>query len=304
MHILLTGGAGYIGTACVAELATHPDVEKIVVYDNLSRGNYNLFLGKNLNQHKISFIHGDLLDSRTLKKALEGVDTVLHCAAKVTTPFANIDAHIYEQVNHWGTAELTYALEESAVKKLLFLSSAAVYGHTMSPANEKSSPHPESFYSISKLKAEKHVYRLTDKMNVIILRLGNVYGYSKSMRFDAVINKFVFDAHYTGRITINGSGKQSRSFISIDKTRDALMAILKKDIPSGIFNLVDKNLTIMEIAEAMNQVYPGIESFFINQNYTGFQLEVERTTKLNEFFQVPETDFIEELIEFKNSFAF
>ena len=82
------------------------------------------------------------------------------------------------------------------------------------------------------------------------------------------------------------------------------MAILKKDIPSGIFNLVDKNLTIMEIAEAMNQVYPGIESFFINQNYTGFQLEVERTTKLNEFFQVPETDFIEELIEFKNSFAF
>lgn len=304
MQILLTGGAGYIGTACVAALATNPHVEKIIVYDNLSRGNYNLFLGKNLNQHKITFINGELLDSRTLKKALDGVDTVLHAAAKVTTPFANIDAHIYEQVNHWGTAELTYALEESAVKKLIFISSAAVYGHTLSPANEKSSPHPESFYSISKLKAEKHVHRLTEKMNVIILRLGNVYGYSKSMRFDAVINKFVFDAHFKGRITINGSGNQSRSFISIDKTRDALLAILENELPSGIYNLVDKNLTIMEIAEAMNRVYPGVESFFINQNYMGFQLEVERESLLNQYFQVPETDFMEELLQFKNSFAF
>lgn len=304
MNVLITGGAGYIGTELVASLAMLPNVKKIIVYDNLSRANYNLFIGTNLNSHKISFKNGDILDSRKLKQALMDVDIVFHFAAKVTTPFANTDAHIYEQVNHWGTAELTYALEESKVKKFIFLSSAAVYGHTVSSADEKTTPSPESFYSISKLKAEKHVLRLTDKMNTIILRLGNVYGYSKSMRFDAMINKFIFDAHFTGRITINGSGNQSRAFISIDKTRDALAQIFEKEIPSGVYNLVDKNMQVLQVVEAVNEVFPGVESFFINQNYTGFQLEVKRESALFSFIDFPVTDFTEELINFKNRFAF
>ena len=291
MNVLITGGAGYIGTELVASLTMLPDVKKIMIYDNLSRANYNLFIGTNLNSHKISFLNGDILDSRKLKQALIDVDIVFHFAAKVTTPFANTDAHIYEQVNHWGTAELTYALEESAVKKFIFLSSAAVYGHTGSAADEKTTPSPESYYSISKLKAEKHVLRLMDTMNTIILRLGNVYGYSKSMRFDAMINKFIFDAHFTGRITINGSGNQSRAFISIDKTRDVLTQVFQKKIPSGVYNLVDKNMQLLQVAEAVNEVYPGIESFFINQNYTGFHLEVKRESALFSYIDFPVTDF-------------
>ena len=144
-------------------------------------------------------------------------------AAKVTTPFANTDGHIYEQTNHWGTAELTYALEESNVKQLIFLSSTGVYGNTTEAVNENSIPQPDSFYSISKLRAEQHVKRLSDKIKTIIIRLGNVYGYSKSMRFDAVINRFMFDAHFTNRITINGAGSQHRSFIHIDKTTDVFL---------------------------------------------------------------------------------
>lgn len=304
MNVLITGGAGYIGTELVASLTMLPDVKKIIIYDNLSRANYNLFIGTNLNSHKISFLNGDILDSRKLKQALIDVDIVFHFAAKVTTPFANTDAHIYEQVNHWGTAELTYALEESAVKKFIFLSSAAVYGHTGSAADEKTTPSPESYYSISKLKAEKHVLRLMDTMNTIILRLGNVYGYSKSMRFDAMINKFIFDAHFTGRITINGSGNQSRAFISIDKTRDVLTQVFQKKIPSGVYNLVDKNMQLLQVAEAVNEVYPGIESFFINQNYTGFHLEVKRESALFSYIDFPVTDFKDELLHFKKRFAF
>lgn len=304
MIVLITGGAGYIGTELVASLTILPAVDKIIIYDNLSRANYNLFIGSNLNSHKISFINGDILDSRKLKQALAGVDIVFHFAAKVTTPFANTDAHIYEQVNHWGTAELTYVLEESAVKKFIFLSSAAVYGHTVSAANEHTTPSPESFYSISKLKAEKHVLRLMDKMNTIIIRLGNVYGYSKSMRFDALINKFVFDAHFTGRITVNGSGNQSRAFISVEKTNAALTQLFLKEIPSGVYNLVDKNMQVLQVVESVNEVFPGIETFFINQNYTGFQLEVKRASALFSYIDFPESNFTEELLHFKNRFAF
>jgi UDP-glucose 4-epimerase len=65
-----------------------------------------------------------------LRNVLKNIDIVFHFAAKVTTPFANTDGHIYEQTNHWGTAELTYAFEESNVKQLVFLSSTGVYGNT------------------------------------------------------------------------------------------------------------------------------------------------------------------------------
>src|SRR3954464_2173251 len=113
MKVLVTGGAGYIGTELTNALIARPDVEEVIIYDNLSRGNYNFFLGLRLANHtKIRFIKGELLDSRALKKVLKGVDVVYHLAAKVTTPFANADSHVYEQVNHWGTAELVYAIED------------------------------------------------------------------------------------------------------------------------------------------------------------------------------------------------
>src|SRR5690242_4533399 len=181
MNILITGGAGYIGTELIYRLSEINEIENIVVYDNLSRGNYNLFIGHKVPTKKIRFIQGEILNSRKLRNALKNIDVVFHLAAKVTTPFANTDGHIYEQTNHWGTAELTYALEESNVKKLIFLSSTGVYGNTKQAANEESLPEPDSFYSISKLRAERHVNRLVDKMDTIIIRLGNVYGYSKSM---------------------------------------------------------------------------------------------------------------------------
>lgn len=304
MNILITGGAGYIGTELIYRLGEMNEVENIVVYDNLSRGNYNLFIGHKIASAKVKLIQGEILDSRKLRTALKNIDIVFHLAAKVTTPFANTDGHIYEQTNHWGTAELTYALEESGVKKLIFLSSTGVYGNTKQAANENTLPEPDSFYSISKLRAEQHVKRLSDKINTIIIRLGNVYGYSKSMRFDAVINRFMFDAHFTNRITINGSGSQHRSFIHINQTTDVLVQLIKNDIAGGIYNLADKTLSILDIVEVMKIIYPDMECFFINQNYTGHNLEVERNSSILNYVSLPESTLEDELKAFKERFTF
>jgi UDP-glucose 4-epimerase len=304
MNILITGGAGYIGTELVYTLGEMNEVESIVVYDNLSRGNYNLFIGHKVASPKVKFVQGEILDSRRLRNVLKNIDIVFHLAAKVTTPFANTDGHIYEQTNHWGTAELTYALEESNVKQLVFLSSSGIYGNTTAPVNENSLPQPDSFYSISKLRAEQHVKRLSEKMKTIIIRLGNVYGYSKSMRFDAVINRFMFDAHFTNRITINGAGSQHRSFIHINKTTDLLAQLLKVEVPGGIYNLADKTLSILDIVEVMKTIYPDLESFFINQNYTGHNLEVERQSALLNYVSLSESSLEDELKEFKSKFTF
>ena len=118
MKILITGGAGYIGTELTKYLLQNKEIKEITVYDNLSIGHANFFLGKEYPKGtRLKFVNGDILDSRLLRKSLVGIDTVIHLAAKVTTPFANNDPHFYEQINHWGTAEVTYAEEERYVRK-------------------------------------------------------------------------------------------------------------------------------------------------------------------------------------------
>jgi UDP-glucose 4-epimerase len=304
MNILITGGAGYIGTELVRHLVTLPQVDHILIYDNLSRGNYNLFMGNRLEAPKVKFVLGDLLDSRKLRKVLQGIDVVYHLAAKATTPFDNTDSHFYEQVNHWGTAELVYAVEESSVSKFIYASSASVYGSSKEEMDEQSIPNPGTFYGISKLRGEAHVQRLSDKYNPLILRCGNVYGYSASMRFDAVINRFMFDANFNNRISINGNGKQYRSFIHIDKVVDALAQVLLKDVPAGIYNLTDKNLQMLDLVDVMKEIFPSLEFIFINQHLTLKEVRLNARSRLLEYISLPETELKQELISFKERFAF
>lgn len=304
MKLLITGGAGYIGTELVYRLSANSGIDKIIIYDNLGRGNYNLFLGDRIANPKVQFINGDILDSRKIRKVLDGIDKVIHLAAKVTTPFANIDSHSFEQINHWGTAELIYAVEESAVKQFIFMSSSSVYGSSKEEADENTLPSPDSFYAISKWRAEEHVKRLFDKMNTQILRCGNVYGYSKSMRFDAVINRFMFDANYTNRVTINGNGKQYRSFIHVEKVTHILEQLLLQQISSGIYNLSDKNLEVLELVDVVKQLYSDLEFQFINQHLEMQQLKVKQESKLYQYIPLPASDLFDELKKFKEKFSF
>ena len=155
MKVMITGGAGYIGTELTQQLLKNPEIEEIIIFDNLSRKNFNLFIGHNkLTNDRIRFILGDILDSYKLRKIIGEVDVVYHLAAKVLTTFANDDPHMFEQVNHWGTAELSYALEQSEVKKVIYLSSSSVYGDTEEQIYEDTTPQPRTYYGISKLNGE------------------------------------------------------------------------------------------------------------------------------------------------------
>lgn len=308
MNVLVTGGAGYIGTELVNLLVSNEAVEKVIVYDNLSRLNYNLFLGLKLQRHqKISFIKGELLDSRSLRKALKGVDVVFHLAAKVTTPFAVSDSHAYEQVNHWGTAELVYAVEESnSIKKLIFTSSTGIYGSSEVPLDEDASPNPRTFYAISKRRAEEHVQRLMDKkIDTYIFRCGNVYGYSKSMRFDSVVNKFAFEANFNKLVTIQGNGKQSRPFIHVDLVAKALNNLLSAQLPVGTYNLVERSIQIFDIVDELKQLIPALEFIFINQHLKMHEINVKANEAVNSVLGISNPRSLkEELQEFLSRFSF
>jgi len=306
MNVLVTGGAGYVGTSLINKLAHEQKIEKIVIYDNLSRPNFNLFLGSRFaNSSKIHFVKGELLDSRNLKKALKDIDVVLHLAAKVTTPFANVDAHLYEQVNHWGTAELVYAVEESKVKHFVYMSSSGIYGSSESAVSETIEPKPQTFYAISKLRGEEHVRRLIPKIRTHILRCGNVYGYNQSMRFDAVINKFIFEANFEKRITVHGDGNQSRAFIHIDSVAVALTNLILTEVESGTYNLVERNVKIIDIVDELKQLLPDLEFIFINQHLKLNQLSVTVNHEFNNKLAMPEVRPLkDQLQEFISKFSF
>jgi UDP-glucose 4-epimerase len=308
MKVLVTGGAGYIGTELVSLLVSNEAVEKVIVYDNLSRMNYNLFLGLKLQKHqKLTFVKGELLDSRSLRKVLKGIDVVFHLAAKVTTPFAVSDSHAYEQVNHWGTAELVYAVEESnSIKKFIFASSTGVYGSSEVPLDESAEPSPKTFYAISKFRGEEHVRRLMDKkIDTYIFRCGNVYGYSKSMRFDSVMNKFAFEANFNKIVTIQGNGKQSRPFIHIDLVAKALNNLLSSSLPSGTYNLVERSIKVFDIVDELKQLIPELEFIFINQHLKMNEINVKSNDLVNGSLGISNPRSLkDELRDFLSRFSF
>ncbi len=306
MKVLILGGAGYIGAQLLDELVMRSDISEIVIYDNLSRANYSVFFGNRYKDaERIRFVNGELLDSRQLRKALTGTDVVYHLAAKVTTPFANTDPHFYEQVNHWGTAELVYAIEESDVSHVIYMSSTSVYGSSSEEVDEKTVPNPRTFYGISKLRGEEHVKRLSDTRKTHILRCGNVYGFNPSLRFDAVINKFVFEANFSKQLQIHGDGKQHRAFVHIRRGGKVLANILDGQLDPGTYNLVDRNLGVLDIVDELKMLIPPLEFIFINQHLQLRQLKVRTNTELMEKLGVEhKTTFREELEEFLEKLRF
>ena len=281
MKVVVTGGAGYIGAELCAVLANDPRVDELVIYDSLERGHFGVFMGPRLGTAKVRLVQGDVLDSRRLLQELAGADMIYHLAAKVTTPFSEAGHSQFEQVNHWGTAEVVYAIEEAAPKaRVVYLSSASVYGQAKGSALSSEKPSPRSAYGHAKLRGEAHMDRLGDNQPVCILRSGNVHGHGRCMRFDAVINRFVFQAHFQGRITIRGTGNQRRPFIHVDSVVATLAALLPPNQLVGTFDLVEEDHSVVELVEALRGPYPDMELLFVDQHLELQSLAVGRDARL------------------------
>lgn len=305
MKVLITGGAGYIGYSLVKKLLDDLDqLHSITIYDNLSRRNYSFFTEGRFDQKPVKFIQGDILDGRAMQKALEGIDCVVHLAAKVTTPFADSDAHSFDQVNHWGSAQIAYAIENSQVSKIIYLSSMSIYGDHVQAIDEFTLPNPHSFYGRSKLDGERQLSILKTNRQLYILRSGNVYGYNPSYRIDAVVNRFLFQANFQGKITINGSGEQHRSFIHVDKVAHAIVQLIKGQVEPGIYNLVEHNQTINDIAEAIKTLYPRLDLIYANHNVRMKDVLTVIPCRIWSKVPLPVRSFREELLDFKTRFSF
>jgi UDP-glucose 4-epimerase len=125
------------------------------------------------------------------------------------------------------------------------------------------------------------------------------------MRFDAVINKFVFDANFNKRITIQGDGHQSRPFIQVDQLSLMLSNLITSSLPRGTYNLVEHNRKVIDIVDQLKELLPDLEFLFMDHHVKMNNLVVLPNTNINRSLGVePSTTFKDELKDFLNQFAF
>jgi len=182
-NILVTGGAGYIGSHIVEQLVKK-NFLKIFIIDDLSTGH------KRLISKKAKFIKANINKTQLIKKIIlkNKIDTIIHLAAKTIVSESEKKPKLYYNVNVLGTQSLLNAAKNSSVKNFLFSSTAAVYGSKTRYVNENSKTSPDSVYGKTKLQAENLVKK-GFKKNYIILRYFNVVGASPSKKI-GLINKY------------------------------------------------------------------------------------------------------------------
>lgn len=235
MKTLVTGGAGFIGSNIIKQLIL--DGHDVTAYDNLSSG-----YRSNLDPYPDArFIEGDIRDDGKLNDAIKGAEVVFHLAASVGNK-RSINHPVEDaEINMLGTVKVLTAAVREGVRKIVFSSSAGIFGELKTlPIREDHPCEPDSPYGSSKLGAEKECLSFAKLFDIeaVCLRYFNVYG--PNQRYDAygnVIPIFVFKMLNGEPITIFGNGEQTRDFINV---RDVVQANLLAGNSSGVsgaFNL-------------------------------------------------------------------
>lgn len=216
MTVLVTGGAGFIGSHLVQRLVA--DGERVRVLDDLSNG-----FRANLDRidGEFEFIEGDLRNPDDLRHAVNGVDLVFHEGALGSVPRSIADPRTSFDVNVTGTLNLLVAARDAGVRRVVYASSSSVYGDTIvSPKHEGLIPNPLSPYAITKLSAEQlcGVFTRVYGLETVALRYFNVFGPHQNpiSQYAAVIPKFLTAITNGEQPIVYGDGEQSRGFTYIE----------------------------------------------------------------------------------------
>lgn len=267
--ILITGGAGYIGSALIRDIANDPKLgnPRVRVFDNLQR--HHLYGLLDLpSSGTYEFIEGDILDRFGIERAMEDVDTVIHLAAIVRTPFSFEHPEWTSQVNHWGTQTVVESALQAGVARFIHVSSASVYGSN-GHFTENDECKPVGPYAVSKFQAEREVITAGDRgLNATIIRLGTVFGNAPAVRFDAVAGRFVYLACAGKPLTIHGSGEQVRPMIHINDASDFLRHCLTNGPSDGrTVNVAAYHPTVLEIVDTLKRIAPQVITRFTQQDF-------------------------------------
>ena len=254
-HVLVTGAGGYIGSVLVDELLDAGfGVTAIDRY----------FFGEDVfAQHKQNprFIQRKI-DIRDLRpQDFEGIDVICDLAALSNDPSADIDPQLTEAINFAGRLHVATCAREAGVERYILSSSCSVYGVGEGDAADENSPaRPLTAYAKASLKAEQYTRELmSDRFTWSAIRNATVFGLSRRMRFDLVINLMTLDAVQKGKIFVLGGGRQWRPLIHVRDVAHAIIRIIqasKDKIHGELFNVGIANYQVLSLAYIVRETLP------------------------------------------------
>ncbi len=257
--VLVTGGAGYLGSVLVRKLLGQG--YGVIVLDALYFGDDSI---KDLYEKPdFIFIKGNIENIGDLSKALEKASYVIHLAGIVGDPACSVDPVFTIQTNFFATQAFIKLCKYYKIKRFIFASTCSVYGAAKNKLNEDSPTNPVSLYARSKLEAEDVLLSEADEsIDIVIMRMATLYGWSYRPRFDLVANLFAGKAAVGEDIIVQG-GSQRRPLLHLEDAASAFTLALKASknkVAGEIFNVgfTSENYTILEIAAMTEKSKEGV----------------------------------------------
>ncbi|MFN8247441.1 MAG: NAD(P)-dependent oxidoreductase [Ferruginibacter sp.] len=271
MKVLVTGGAGYIGSVLVRQLLQKGF--QVRAFDSLKFGGdalYDVMLNPGF-----EFMLGDIRNSEQVEKALEGIDAIAHLAAIVGDPACKKFSDEAKETNWNGSVALFEAAEKAGVKRFVFASTCSNYGKMPDPdsfVTETSALNPVSLYAELKVKFEKYLLeeRKDTKMCSTSLRFSTVYGFSPRIRFDLTVNEFTRNAAIHGEQEIWGA-QFWRPYCHVEDLARAVVLVLEspeEKVRANVFNVgsTEENYNKGMIIEEVCKVVPNVKVHYVESS--------------------------------------
>jgi len=271
MKVLVTGGAGYIGSVLVRQLLGKG--YKVRAFDSLKFGGdalYDVMLDPNF-----EFVKGDIRNAKEIEDALKGIDAVAHLAAIVGDPACKKFSDEANETNWIGSTALFEAAEKEGARRFVFASTCSNYGKMPDPdsfVTETSSLNPISLYAELKVKFEKYLLEERKDSNICstALRFSTVYGFSPRIRFDLTVNEFTRNATIHGKQEIWGA-QFWRPYCHVDDLARSIVLVLETNeekVRSNVFNVgsTEENYNKGMIIEEVCKVVPDVKVNYIEIN--------------------------------------
>ena len=254
-RVLVTGGAGFIGSNLVRGLLERGD--EVRVLDNFSTGSRG-----NLDGLDVDVVEGELRSYERVHNAVRGVELVYHLGALGSVPRSVQDPLTSSAVNVEGTLNVLLAARDEGIRRVVFSSSTSVYGTSRErPTKESAPPDPVSPYGVAKLAAERYCVsftRIYESFETVVLRYFNVFGPRQTphSQYAAVVPLFLTAVAAGEPITVHGDGEQSRDFTYVGNVVDATIRAAEADGASGrIFNVAAGSpASVNEVADTIGRI--------------------------------------------------
>lgn len=271
MKVLVTGGAGYIGSVLVRQLLNKG--YKVRVLDSLKFGGealYDVMMHPNF-----EFFNGDIRDTVAVENALVGIDAIAHLAAIVGDPACKKFSEEANETNWTGSVALFEAAERAGVKRFVFASTCSNYGKMSDPnsfVTEESELRPVSLYAELKVKFEQYLLkeRKDSKICSTALRFSTVYGFSPRIRFDLTVNEFTRNATIKGEQEIWGA-QFWRPYCHVEDLARSVVLVLETEeekVRANVFNvgITEENYSKGMIIEEVCKVVPNVQVNYVEMN--------------------------------------